>query len=95
MRPCLTRSENGKATRDHHQRWMGESKAEIQCLFGSLTEDEIGVNGVKIRDSVKWIRENISKGIHDYESIDEEGQKEYLKAHEILAPIFTNVESPL
>jgi hypothetical protein len=79
MRPCLTRIENGKATRDHHQRWMGESKDEIQCLFGSLTEDEIGVNGVEIKDSAKWIRENISKGIHDYESIDEEGNKNILK----------------
>ena len=67
LRPCLTRAENGKATRDHHQKWMGESKAEIQCLFGTLTEDEIGVNGVKIRDSAKWIKENISKGIYNYE----------------------------
>jgi hypothetical protein len=95
LRPCLTRAENGKATRDHHQKWMGESKAEIQCLFGTLTEDEIGVNGVKIRDSAKWIKENISKGIYNYEHIDKEGQKEYLRAHEVLAPIFTTVGKPI
>ena len=29
MRPCLSRKENGIATREHHQKWMGESKAEV------------------------------------------------------------------
>ena len=87
-RPCKSIEENGRATREHHQRWMDESKAEFQCLFGELTKDEVGINGVKLRNSMNWIRNNISKGIRNFDELPAEGRIEYLRAHKTLAPLF-------
>jgi hypothetical protein len=81
IRPYYTREENGKTTKDHHQTWMGESKAELQCLFGEHVKDEVGICGVKLNTSENWIRSNIEKTVHNYDEIEVKAQNAMLKAH--------------
>lgn len=95
MRPCNSIEENGTATREHHQRWMDESDADIQCLFGELTRDDVGVCGAELNTSMTWIESNVSKGLRNYNEVPHEGQLEYLRAHELLAPIFITNDRPI
>jgi hypothetical protein len=91
-RPCYTREENGKATKDHHQKWMGESKADLQCLFGEHVKDDVGICGVKINTSEDWIRSNIGRTVYNYDELEVEAREAMLKAHLTLAPIFREKE---
>ena len=94
LRPCHSREENGKATKEHHQKWMGESKAEIQCLFGENTLDEVGISGVTINSSPEWIKQHIHRTVYNYDDIGLEAQEAVMQAHTVLAPLFREQEQP-
>jgi len=82
-RDCTNELEEMLATKLHHNKWMGNSKAKTTCAFASIRhEPGIGARGVTLDPTRKISKSDINHLIHNGNSLPNEIKDAFINAHQ-------------